>query len=107
MDQRTRDMRAVHLLRVHIKALAAEWEISEREERQAAAEYKPWLHSQRMWRIKKEARLAHLALAFVEGKRYRDVEQNAATPVDAGKLTCKLQKFLVNVKKAEVEAWLE
>lgn len=98
---------AVHQLRVNVKSLAAEARFIREEIRRArAAEARCALASHRTTRLKPEARLAHLALAFAKGVPYKKVETNAKTPPDCKPLFQKLRRFQ-HVFEPDIMDWLE
>lgn len=84
----------IHKLRVNVKSLAAEVKIIRDEIKKARTpEAKAALHDHRMSRVRPQARLAHLALAFVRGIPYKTVEVKAKIKPDAKELTNKIVKF--------------
>jgi len=100
---------AKHKLRVNVKSLAAESRFIRHEMRRTRnPEVKATLACHRALRVKPEARLAHLALAFVKGVPYRHVEQKAKTAVQSAELAKKVGRFayLPDCETA-VRSWLE
>ena len=84
----------VHKLRVNVKSLAAEAKIIRDEIRRAATtEARQALHDHRMTRVRPEARLAHLALAFTRGVPYKSVEPKAKAKPRAKELANKIVRF--------------
>lgn len=84
----------VHKLRVNVKSLAAEAKIIRDEIRRAnTTEAKQALHDHRMTRVRPEARLAHLALAFTRGIPYKVAEANAREKPSVKDLTNKITRF--------------
>jgi len=105
----------IHSLRVNVKSLAMEAKIIRKETLRAGPAYRCSLHYHRTGRLREEARLAHLALAFVRGRPYKSVEYTASKPVDSKALANKLAKFIpsyvYNYKPEnllnEVKKWLD
>lgn len=98
----------VHKLRVNVKSLAAEAKFIREEIRKAhTQDAKNALSCHRTQRVKPEARLAHLALAFVRGVPYKTIETRTKDAPVAKELVNKLQRFTW-VKDAEqvVRNWL-
>lgn len=83
---------AIHKARVNVKSLAAEARMIRREERRAGPAYRLELAAHRRGRVREEARYAQLALAFIRGMAYRNVE-NKAKPVDPDRLIKKIRGF--------------
>jgi hypothetical protein len=84
----------IHKLRVNVKSLAAEAKIIREEIRMAdTKEAKNVLHDHRMTRVRPEARLAHLALAFTRGVPYKTVECNAREKPPVRDLVAKVSRF--------------
>lgn len=99
---------AIHSLRVNLKSLTAEARIIRQEEQRAGAAYRPALAAHRRGRLRREARLTHLALAFVRGRPYRSIEARAKDPVDVANLTNKIVRhWSRTLTSAGVQAWLE
>ncbi len=97
----------VHKLRVNVKSLAAEAKfIREEIKRAKTPEARNALHDHRMLRVRPEARLAHLALAFVKGQPYKNVEPNAKSPVTYEDFIGKLKRFIWTVDYKQVKEWL-
>jgi hypothetical protein len=100
---------AIHRLRVNVKSLAAEAAIIRREARRAGPPYACALDLHRRTRLREEARYAQLALAFVRGRRYRQVEVKIQGDLPSSiKLREKLSRFLPStaLTEADVTAWL-
>jgi hypothetical protein len=68
---------AIHRARVNVKSLAAEARLIRQEERRAGWVYREELARHRRGRLRDEARYAGLALAFIRGRAYSAVENNA------------------------------
>ena len=102
---------AVHALRVNVKSLAAEARFIRQEIRRAdSPEAKEALAIHRMVRLKPEARLAHLALAFVRGRKYRQAENHARQEVNVQALTKKVNKFVAygdRVSETAITKWVQ
>lgn len=80
----------IHRLRVNIKSLAAEAKIIRQEAKRCGACYVSYLTEHRRGRLREEARCAHLALAYLRGRTYRQVEGKGSKPVDAKRIAAKL-----------------
>ena len=68
---------AIHKLRVNLQSLVAESRIIRREERRAGIVYRCELHTHRVTTVREETRYTHLALGFVRGRSYQQIERNA------------------------------
>jgi hypothetical protein len=100
-------MNEIHHLRVNVKSLGAEARFIRQEIKRARTrEAKESLAHHRMERLKPEARLAHLALAYVRGVPYKQTETATRNPVDAATLTKKIKRFRWDVEREEVKDWL-
>jgi hypothetical protein len=88
---------AIHKLRVNIKSLAAEARIIRKEAKRAGPRYRDALTGHRKGRLREEARMAHLALAFMRGRPYKSVEAKSKIPPK--EMATKL------CKKVEVAVW--
>ncbi len=84
---------AIHALRVNVKSLAAEAKLIRHEERRAGYQYQTVLALHRRGRVREEARYAQLALAYIRGKKYRDVERGGTKNVNIARLLGKVQRF--------------
>jgi len=97
---------AVHQLRVNVKSLAAEARFIRHEMRRTqSVEAKGSLAYHRRLRLKPEARLAHLALAYVKGVPYRKVENHCKDKVKSDALHKKINRF-TDVVFDDVKGWL-
>ena len=98
----------VHKLRVNVKSLAAEAKIIRDEMRRAdTSEAREALHHHRMTRVRPEARLAHLALAFTRGVPYKTVEPSAREKPSPKDLTSKISRFAwIPQADQKVHDWL-
>lgn len=96
---------AIHRLRVNIKSLAAESIIIRKECKRCSLEYLNEMVLHRRGRLREEARLSHLALGFIRGRPYKEIESKAKVPIDAEKLTSKINKFY-KTSVPEVRKWL-
>ncbi len=99
----------IHQLRVNVKSLAAEAKIIRQEiAKTRDLSVKNGLAAHKSERVKPEARLAHLALAFLRGTPYKACEPRTKSPVTPGDLFVKLRKFCFgSVQQQEVKLWLE
>ena len=97
---------AIHKLRVNVKSLAAEARFIRQEIKRAHRDAKYALHGHRVMRVKPEARMAHLALAFFKGTPYKVAENFTRSEPSARELTNKLNRF-ARVEQDRVEGWLK
>lgn len=98
---------AIHKLRVNVKSLTAEARFIRQEIKRAwSTDTKNSLHNHRLLRVKPEARMAHLALAYLRGTPYKTAENSTKSKPTARDLTNKLNRF-ERVEQRSVEAWLE
>lgn len=97
---------AIHQLRVNIKSLAAEAKIIRREVKRCSLLYISALTEHRKGSLRAEARYAQLAMGFIRNCEYKSIENKTFTPVNAERLYQKIRRFLLAVKKEEVEKWL-
>lgn len=83
--------------RVNIKSLAAEAAIIRAEIKNAKLSYiKNDLHHHRMEKVRPEARLANLAIAYIKGRKIEDVERvPSEKKIDFKRLKNKLSSFIV------------
>lgn len=97
----------VHKLRINVKSLAFEARAIRQElSRVRDADTKGYLSYHRMSRLRPEARLAHLALAFVKGTPYKVAEQKTKNPIAPYDLLRKLNRFSDSVRIENVVEWL-
>lgn len=97
----------IHRLRVNVKSLAAESRIIRAEMRKADKTSRHLLDLHRSTRVRPEARLAHLALAWAKGRTYPQAEAKTTQPVSAQRLTEKVNRFLSRrVEQGEIDRWL-
>lgn len=96
---------------MNVKSLAAEARFIRQEIRRAnSPEAKQTLAVHRMVRLKPEARLAHLSLAFVRGRTCRTAEHRSRQKVSVRELAKKINRFVLyvdRVSEATVIKWLE
>lgn len=98
----------VHRLRVNVKSLANEARLIRSEIRRAHdPDAKAYLACHRSRRLKPEARMAHLALAYCKGVPYRVVEQNAKSKPSYEQLLNKIRRFRFNEEGASVAKWID
>ena len=97
---------AIHMLRVNVKSLAAEAKIIRKEEKRCGIQYYWMLYSHRIGRLREEARYANLALAFVRGRLYSQVEGLNSKPVSIERLERKLRTFYSGVGTTMLTKWL-
>ena len=98
----------VHKLRVNVKSLAAEAKIIREEIRRAeTTEARQALHDHRMTRVRPEARLAHLALAFTRGRPYKMAESTAKSAPVVAELVKKITRVAwVSDAEKKITEWL-
>jgi len=98
----------IHKLRVNVKSLAAEAKIIRDEiQRATTKEARESLHYHRMERVRPEARMAHLALAFARGKAYKEAESKARNKPSVPELVKKIQRFAWTADaEQKVHDWL-
>lgn len=75
-----RKVAAIHKLRVNVKSLAAEAKIIRQECRRCGILYEYELTRHRTGRLREEARVAQLAIAFARGRTYRSAEKHTKDP---------------------------
>jgi len=93
-------------LRVNVKSLAAEGRIIREEIRKCRdGRERSSLHHHKMTRVKPEARLAQLALAFAKNMPYKVVENKTHQAPDIKRLHRKLKSF-TEVDIVDLETWL-
>lgn len=83
---------SIHAARVNVKSLAAEAIIIRKEMGRASELDRCTLYNHKVNVVKKEARLANLALAFLRGRPYKSCEITSK-PFDVVKLTAKINRF--------------
>lgn len=67
---------AIHRLRCRVKSIAEEARLMRKEENRASLMYSEILRQHRIDELREDARYSQLALAFVRGRPYLDVEGN-------------------------------
>lgn len=100
----------IHTLRCNVKSLAAEASIIRKEIRRAGGEYKNLLAMHRRITVRYEARHTQLALAFVRGVKYRQVEAKSLVPPNPARIIEKLKKhwsYMRTWKEDDVYAWIK
>lgn len=98
---------AIHMLRVNVKSLAAEARIIRQEEQRCGFNYYQQLHLHRVNQLRKESRIAQLALAFLRGRTYAQVEGCAKPPKDlAYSIANKICRKGVQVTMDHILAWM-
>lgn len=81
--------------RINLKSLAAEAKFIRREIKKTGNEYyKNDLNLHKVNRLRPEARLANLAMAFLRGLKRSDVERSYKEEISTVQLVNKLNKFL-------------
>ncbi len=97
---------AIHKLRVNVKSLAEEARIIRQEAKRCGREYRAVLDCHRRGRVRDEARIAQLALAYVRGMPYRRVESKAHVMPDVRRLVEKIGRNW-KADSVSVEKWLK
>lgn len=97
---------AIHRIRVNIKSLTEEARIIRRETQRCGKEYKDMLHLHRTGRLREEARYALLTLAFLRGRKYKEVEQKCKVQPDDKRLGEKASRYISGNVRREVFEWL-
>lgn len=100
-----RQVLAIHKLRVNIKSLAAEARIIRREETRCGIQYQFALREHRRGRVREEARYAQLALAFLRGRKYSQVESKTSKFLSQERLHKKICGVMATDQR-DVEKWL-
>lgn len=85
---------AIHNLRVRVKSLAEESRILRKEEKRAGIRYQEYLWYRRTGTLRRDIRHANLALAFVRGRKYREVEQHTLYVASNAVMPVLIAKFL-------------
>lgn len=85
---------AIHRLRVNVKSLAAESRLIRQEEKRCGLIYVELLRFHRINELREESRYAGLALAFIRGRKYSEVENKGSRSVDVIRLEKKVEKFI-------------
>lgn len=97
----------VHKLRVNVKSLASEARFIRQEMTKCRdPKTRVALTEHRRSRLRPEARLAYLALAYIKGTPYRVAEPRTSKTVNVIDLFTKIKKFRC-VTPDEVKAWVE
>lgn len=85
---------AIHRLRINVKSLASESRLIRQEEKRCGLIYVEQLRWHRISDLREESRYAGLALAFIRGRKYSEVENKGSRGVDVIRLEKKVEKFL-------------
>ena len=97
---------AIHRARVNVKSLAEEARIIRNEANRCGRAYHDALTLHRRGRLREEARIAQLALAFLRERPYRTVERMAVAKPCAERLLEKLGRLSVRPTEEQVTQWL-
>lgn len=102
-------MYEIHKARVNIKSLAAEAAFIRQEIKKTnCLRAKACLHAHRVEVVRPEARLSHLALAYLKGKPRSVAETSHKTEISAKKLLDKLKRWgMMDLTIQMVEDWLK
>lgn len=99
--------KAIHTLRVNIKSLQEESRIIRKEIRICKdKDIRSALHFHRINRVRSEARITQLAMGFVKGKTFADIEKKSKTQPDWGRLFNKIKTHYYASGK-EIDKWIE
>lgn len=90
---------AIHCLRVNLISLIGESRAIRREERRAGSCYRNMLHEHRVGVVRDELRATHLALAYLRGRQYCQVERSVSRPCPMKRVSEKLSKVMGTVSK--------
>lgn len=101
---------AIHKLRVNIKSLTAEAKLIRQEVKRCSPLYMQELTDHRRGRLRQEARLTHLALAYLRGRPYNVVENRSIKP-DPKSISSKLVRMIGRntadiALDSSIERWL-
>lgn len=99
----------IHTLRINVKSLAAESRFIRKEERRCGSMYRQELYLHRIGKLREESRYTQLALAFVRGRKYQQVESKAFVPVNPILLANKLKRHVgerTEFSREIIEKWL-
>lgn len=108
MSTVTKNVLAIHTLRVNIKSLAAESRFIRQETARCGKEYRNALAFHRRGKVRDESRYSHLALGFLRGRKYRALEHKTSKPIDPKRIAAKLNKhdWQLMITPAIIEKWL-
>lgn len=98
---------SIHIARINIKSLTAEARLIRKECNRAGAAYCEYLRAHRTGRLRREARVAHLALAYIRNRKYRDVENQCWEKVSVKELREKLHRFGCYADITKVTSWMQ
>jgi hypothetical protein len=96
---------ATHQLRCNLKSLAAEARIIRQETRRAGPPYRSALIQHRRGRLREESRYANLALGYLRGRAYRQIEKSCKMPASAERIIDKLKRVF-EIEPRGVLVWL-
>lgn len=97
---------AIHKLRVNIKSLVAESKLIRQEQSRCGEVYRNMLSAHRRGTVREEARITHLALAFVRGRTYKSVEAKCQVAPDASRIFKKVKQHIYRTELTDIKAWL-
>lgn len=96
------------LLKVKLKALAAEAKIIRFEEKRTKGALRDELCAHRRFAVRTEARATHLAYGFIRGRAYRQIENKCDTPPDWKKVEGMIKRYGKNNRDFEqMKNWAE
>jgi len=97
----------IHRLRINLKSLAAESRFIRQEISRAGFAYQYELHHHRVYVLRPQIRITHLALAFVRGVRYKSAELSNIHVGDVpyNKIVDKLKRCGFSVTPSEIIDW--
>ncbi len=96
----------LHRARINIKSLAAEGKFIRQEiKRSKDQSIKNDLRNHQINKVRPEARVAHLAFAYLKGMDRRSVERTWKEDISAEKLLDKLKRYGTFVTREEIRGW--
>lgn len=95
------------MLKVKIKALAAEAKIIRFEERRVAGQIREDLYLHRVQVVRREARATHLAYGYLRGRSYQQLEASCVEPPDWKKIESMVKRYGSSTAIEGLKAWRE
>lgn len=95
------------MLKVKIKALAAEAKIIRFEERRVAGQIREDLYLHRVQVVRREARATHLAYGYLRGRSYQQLEASCVEPPDWKKIESMVKRYGSPTAIEGLKAWRE
>lgn len=98
----------LHRARINVKSLAAEGKFIRQEiKRSKDQSIKNDLRNHQINKVRPEARVAHLAFAYLKGMHRRSVERSWKEDISPEKLLDKLKRYGTLATRQEVLEWLK